>query len=486
MLRIHPQYAGVILSTAKDLARTGRLLSADATPTPRSSATLRMAGILVAAMCLAAAAELPAAESKKPSSPREMFRALGVDDAHFDRLADGQPLGARENETLWRVLFRLRAFASADIERWALSGDELAAAVRQPEKSRGTIFRLDGRVTDVEPIRPPSEAVQRYELARYFRCRLELGSPPELADVYTENVPAEWQKGARPNVSGGARGVFLKCAEKIGGRPLLIFAARRLAWYPDTPLGRLDMDVGLLDSAQARKPFNQHSPEDREAFYQMLAAVGRATAGQLFQEAKAELPKIPAGWRRTDQQGQPQYSVVPLFNEPAGQRGRLVELFGTARLVEEIHLDPLLDADIIARFGFDHYYQVSLFTDDSQGNPLTFCIRQLPEGMPYGNRPHYGETVRIAGFFFKTWSYSVPKMADPALTPGNPKTQKLLSPLLIGRSLVWYPAPQPAENTLANYLIGGLVLLFIVMIWLAGWRNRRHEKKWLAEIESPP
>ena len=237
---------------------------------------------------------------------------------------------------------------------------------------------------------------------------------------------------------------------------MLVFAAPRLAWYPDNLLGKLGMDFGLLDSPQARKPFNPRNPEDREAFYQLLAAVGRADPGQLLQAAEEDLPKTPAAWRSTDQQGQEQYSVVPLFNEPATQPGRLVELFGTARLIEEVHLDPRLDADIIARFGLDHYYQVSLFTDDSQGNPVTFCIRELPEGMPYGNLPHYGETVRIAGFFFKTWSYGVPKMTDPALDPGDPKTHQQLSPLLIGRSLTWYPAPQPADNTPTNVVIGGL------------------------------
>ena len=285
--------------------------------------------------------------------------------------------------------------------------------------------------------------------------------------------------------------MFLKLAEHVhlgGDRSLLVFAAPRLAWYPDNLLGRLGMDFGLLDSPQAQKPFDlRHpNPEDREAFYQLLAAVGRAAGGELLQAAKEELPKTRAGWRTTDQQGREQYSVAPLFNDPATQPGRLVELFGTARLVEEVRLDPRLDADIIARFGFNHYYQVSLFTDDSQGNPVTFCIRQLPKGMPYGNLPQYGETVRIAGFFFKTWSYGVPKMTDPALNPGDPKTHQQLSPLLIGRSLTWFPAPQPADNTLANVVISGLVVLFIVIMWLVWWQNSRYEKKWIAQMESRP
>jgi hypothetical protein len=215
----------------------------------------------------------------------------------------------------------------------------------------------------------------------------------------------------------------------------------------------------------------------------MLAAVGRAKPGQLLRQDEKDLPHTRDNWRWTNRQGQQQYSVVPLFNEPATQRGRLVELTGVARRVEEV---PVGDPNIIARFGVDRYYQVSLVTDDSQSNPLTFCVRQLPQGMPYGNLPHYGEMVRVAGFFFKTWSYGVLKMADPALQPGDPKKVRQLSPLLIGRSLVWYPAPKPVESTLPNALIGGLFLLVMVVVWLLAWRGRRRERKWLAHMESPP
>ena len=69
----------------------------------------------------------------KPENPREMFRILGVDDSYFGRLVDGQPIDAGENETLLRVLFRLRTFPRQDIERWALDPRELAEAIEEPE-----------------------------------------------------------------------------------------------------------------------------------------------------------------------------------------------------------------------------------------------------------------------------------------------------------------------------------------------------------------
>jgi hypothetical protein len=435
---------------------------------------------------LAVAMASPAEESDRPQNPREMFRALDIDDSYFGRFVDGQAMDASENEAVWRIISRLRTFPLVDVERWALDANDLDEVVRRPELKRGEIFRLRGRVIQVEPVKLSGDAVQRYEFSQYYRCRLELDAPSQTVDVYTENVPAVWQNGASPAASGSALGVFLKFGAKADAGETPIFVAPRVAWYPDNILGELGMDFGLLDSSQALKPFNPKSPVDREAFYQMLDAVGRAEPGQLLRLAEEELPKTSQRWRTTDRQGQEQFSVVPLFNEPATQHGRLVELFGTARRVDEIHLDPTLDADVIARFGFDHYYEVYLFTDESQNNPLTFCLRELPKGMPVGKLPHYAETVRIAGFFFKTWNYGVVKLADPRLTPGDPKTHRQLSPMLIGRSLVWYPVPQPGENTFNGVLIGGLFILCIVVIWVMAWLNRRHEQKWLAEMETPP
>ena len=77
-------------------------------------------------------------------------------------------------------------------------------------------------------------------------------------------------------------------------------------------------------------------------------------------------------------------------------------------------------------------------------------------------------------------------MTDPALDPGDPKTHQQLSPLLIGRSLTWFPAPQPTDNTMTNVVVSGLVVLFIAMMWVVWWQNHRYEKRWLARMEKQP
>ena len=55
--------------------------------------------------------------------------------------------------------------------------------------------------------------------------------------------------------------------------------------------------------------------------------------------------------------------------------------------------------------------------------------------------PAMARAVRIAGFFFKTWSYKVPKMMDPALSPGDPKDTP--------------PTVAPADRQVARLVSGG-------------------------------
>ncbi|MBN1395268.1 MAG: hypothetical protein JW959_09610 [Pirellulales bacterium] len=434
------------------------------------------------AMCFAAGAICAAAPvaKKEFSDPREQFGALGVEEKYFAQLADGKRISKEERETLLRIMFRLRIFPPLDLESWALDSGLLQTAARNPKDYRGQIFRLRGRVLEVRPHKPHADAAERYELPEFHLCQLKLDEFDQPVVVFTENVPSQWRLGAKPDADGGALGVFLKLVK--GDAP--IFVAPRLAWYPNDLLGRLGMDVGLLDTVVNQEKLVE---KDRHAFYSMLAAVGRAKPGQLLKQAEENLPKIPATWRWTDEAGQDCYSVVPLFNDavknPKSQQGRLVALRGTTRLVEKVLVEP----EIAAQYGFDHYYQLMLFTEDSQGNPLTFCLRELPKGMPFGNIPQYAESVYVAGFFFKTWSYDIRKPSDEPLSPGESKVRRQLSPLLIGSSLVWRPPPPPASQTQLNVIIGGLFIAAMIVIWIVAWRSMRRERHWVDKaIGGPP
>jgi hypothetical protein len=404
------------------------------------------------------------------SGPRDLLRRYGVDDSQFDRLRDGRPVGDDENELLLKVMFWLRSFSLASIERWARDDWTLAELVKQCEANRGQIFPLVGRVTLVEVRRPVPEVVDRFELERYYRAEFVLadGQP---AVVFTRNVPKPWQEGAEVDARAGAKGMFLKLAGADRDRPVPVFVAPRIAWHPENLLGNLGMDVGLFDHVENRKGLTGH---DREAFYQMLAAVGRAKPGQLLRQADQELKEADQTLKRTDEDGNEYCSVVPLFNDAENQHGRLVVLSGTARRTVRI---VVKDADVTERFGIKHYYEMAVFTDDSDGNPLVFCVRELPKGMPTGDGPRYGEHVRVAGFFFKTWGYRV-QQADRSPQSGQgPGFRRQLAPLLIGRQPTWYPQRAPVTSPMAATIAGGLFVLVLLGIWLAVWRYGRSDKQ---------
>jgi hypothetical protein len=131
------------------------------------------------------------------------------------------------------------------------------------------------------------------------------------------------------------------------------------------------------------------------------------------------------------------------------------------------------DEDVRARFGIDRYYQVFLFTEDSQSNPLLFCVRELPEGMPLGEGFQFAEQVRVAGFFFNTWAYRNRQPGDGVTA----RTQWQLAPLLIGRDLHWHPAEAPASNPLLGAIAAGLFVVALLGVWLALWRYGRGDKQ---------
>jgi hypothetical protein len=369
-------------------------------------------------------------------------------------LADGRPLTADETNVLLRVLYRwggarapgaepyqFNTFSPLDAEKAARHDASRLDFSNESQRVRGEFFALRGKVVAVEPVAVPRELVARFDFAEYYRCRLLLDGDRPMV-VYVREVPQAWRRGARPGQPGGALAVYLKTAP--GDGPL--WAARRIAWYPDTPLGRLGMDAGLLDDLQDRKPLR---PAEQEAFYQMLAAVYRAPPGELLRLADAQLKAA----------GQTSTSVVPLFNAPHTARGQLVGLTGTARRAIKIYID---DPEIVARLGIDHYYEIGLFTGDSQDNPLVICTPELPPGMPPGEDFRYLEEIRVAGFFLKVWAYRSARQEE-----GKPVAQ--LAPLVIAQTPVWLaPAPRgrsPLTGAVSVGLALGGLLLAAWMLW---------------------
>jgi hypothetical protein len=173
------------------------------------------------------------------------------------------------------------------------------------------------------------------------------------------------------------------------------------------------------------------------------------------------------------------YSVAPLFNEPAAQIGRLFVFDGVARRVVRIEVGTAPDgrpSDVLERFAIDHYYEMEVFSDDSQNYPLVFCVRELPAGFPTGGDLHV--PVRIAGFFFKDWLYrtrgSGQSEREMPAAEGGERSQ--YAPLLIGKAPIVL-ATVEGGGEVSRVVAGGLFLLALAGIWAAAVWYARDDRR---------
>jgi hypothetical protein len=296
--------------------------------------------------------------------------------------------------------------------------------------------------------------------------------------IYTPAIPRGWPLDTKIDEPASAYGVLVKRLLEPDGKPRLVFVSPRVAWHPKTVLGKLGMDEGLFDTVTNRRPITL---AERECFYQLLATAGRTRPHELESEAFAQLKRLAENLERN----QSAYAgdkkrkaiierqlararerrdyVVPLFNEPEAQTGKLVMFEGDARRCVEIRVD---DPDIIARFGIHKYYEIALFTDDSQGNPLIFCVLDLPEGMPVGEDIH--ARVRVPGFFLKSWAYPQGQRIGEA--KGNLAKQQL-APLMVGRDLrMFVRTTTTGEIVMGSMIVGVIALALSAVLW-AAWRS---------------
>ncbi|HEV7224916.1 MAG TPA: hypothetical protein VGN42_19585 [Pirellulales bacterium] len=446
------------------------------------------AAVLAVAVCCGstAASRIAAAEDKSAPQPsaakqpvendkrappiadaKEMLELFGVDESKLRAFRDGRPIGPDEEEALWRMLFAARRFGAAEVQRWTHPEKDVGRLSAHPEEFRGEIIEFEGRATNLTIEKPLPEVVERFDLPKFYRCELAIGEERLPATVYALAVPKAWRADQPMNERASVRGFFIKLAGDEGAWRRPVFVAQRVAWYPDDELGDLKMDAGLFDELSPRP---EVAAEDRECFYQLLAAAGRTSAQELLRRTPRNSP------------------VAPLFNQPKAQQGKLLALFGTAR---QALLRRVEDPDIVARFGIDHYYEIELDTPDSQNNPITFCVRELPPGFPKGERIF--ETVRIAGFYMKKWGYRVdapiPPNADQAgadqAAAGQPAdrgdlVRRQLAPLLIGREPLWIPPIKPdtswTTTSFALAFVGGIFVLWLV-VWRLGRGDDRFHKQ---------
>lgn len=418
------------------------------------------------------------------SSAREMLELFSIDASQIRQLADDAPLSDGEDETLLKILYRLPFFGRDKIEAWTRVADDWAELAERPEARRLDVFRIEGRVARVQPVDVPPEIAARLEFKTWYRVHLRLADAAYPVLVCARDVPLSWLSGGPLDAPARCRGLFLKTGGDDGGHRELVFAAERVAWLPERAdpargvspgiayLASLGMDAGLFDAVRTtnRRSIN---PEDHEAFYQLLAAIGRAAPADVFQHAKplAELPT--------------------LLTSPTDHQGQIYSVSGTAKRVQRVAID---EPDIQRRLGIDHYYQVDVFVslgdteirfEQKDGHtpavfrdtyPVTCCVLELPPGLPA--QDNIGTPVRFAGAYFKLWAYKSEYVSS------LDSRQRQVSPLFIAATPRVIQFDHSASQ-LVGWISGVVIALLIIGAGIYMWLPRTSDRRIEQEVLRP-
>jgi len=413
-------------------------------------------------------------------SPREALELFGFDQEYWSSFSDAQPLAEAEQQKLIDLLFRLRQFPPGALNVAAIDDADWSEVAREPARYRGDSFHVTGRVKRVAREAVDGAQAQRLQLDAFYRCEMELPEGQRVL-VFALAAPSAWKLDAPLDERASFDGLLIKSVPS-GESTELVFAAKRVSWHPRGLLGDWGMDVGLFDTLADRTGLSE-----RECFYRLLAAIRRGTQAEIDAAAERELAvlreslpqligdrDLPARQRAAARRALARArlgasDVVPLFNEPERQRGKLLTIRGDALRAIEIRVS---DPDVIKRFGIDHYYEVEVATEDSQNHPVVCCVTELPADMPRGE--HIQAHVVVNGFFLKSWAYEAGKALDGKATAQPDSARRLLAPILVARSLAYLPPKGAAAETwLGGAIISLLLVAGCAVLWWVSRGDRR-------------
>lgn len=422
----------------------------------------------------------PSSEVEKRTivTARDLFPSI----KDWSQFVDNRPLTSDETNTIQQLLFHIPLIEHYRLYRLQEERLSWPQLMKQPAAHRASVFRLAGRVKRVQRMTISSDDAYLLEYKHYFLVTMRLDDAPHDVKIFTRQIPQVWQSDRKVDYRAGVTGLFLKMGSSVESAGPAIFAAARIAWFPDREdkklgvtadvawLGELGMDVGLLETVR-RLNRRKLTAEDSDSFYQLLSAVGRAKAKEMQRRAPDE------------------FKLTSLLQNPQRHHGRLMVVEGNARKVTRISID---EADIQSRFGIDHYYQIDVLvplhnqhirlgkdTKDKQAPrftssfPVTICVRRLPDNLKKivaESEDNLNERIRVPVFFYKIWTYTSQFITE------HDRGNQQVSPMLIGLEpqLV---STETHSNPYLSIVTGLIFAAALVGIWWGIWRYNRADKQ---------
>lgn len=424
----------------------------------------RSLAVVAALIVMHAMGAASIAADRTPAMPADFLATWKLDRASRAVLEQPGPWDEAKLSFCLRLLARL-ALAPPDASAtWAEAALPTPAALPAP----GDAFvRFEGRAVFVAPLAlPPDQA----EIANRSAIDVvRIATAAGLVDAIAEAVPKAWPRwqtidepvsvvglpvsnGAAPRPEPPA-GAAAWPADPAG----LVLVARRVAWHPATPLGSLGMDYGLFDTVVDGQRL---VAGDTDAFYALLAAVGRGTQTAIEKAAGPVADAVPL--------------IDPGRKWFATHRGDPVTFEGTARRATRIQIDePRRRREI----GGDHYWELYVFVPTSlikindrvqDTYPIVCCVRDLPEGMPTGQA--INEPVRVSGFAMKRYAYPLPKVQGQH----EAATARQETPLVVGKQALWVPEPSATQATsILGWVFLALAGVVTLVLAFGAWRFNR-------------
>jgi len=456
------------------------------------------------------------ANDDKPQSFRAILEAAEIAPKIFSQLNNDPNYSDQDWRLVLQVFHRLEQFR--DLQPVEPSAKFAPPAFWSRDASQlGELLEIDGRITSVEEITLSETMAELYGQRSIFRCQLGFvvseGVGTGGATILATAIPKLWQSKSEFNETVALRGVLVKLPNDDGGNlSEVLLLTNHIAWYPaaDAPTGQLllarhGMDVALLDEVRHRQPFvKPEVSREGEAFYAALAALDQVDGQELVRLSIENVAHVAAAWRarepellsehrrleaslasETDSNQRDRLarqvkaarnqramaaaileanenqrsSVAPLFLQPEKEVGELVRVEGIARRAVWI--------EVIDQPQLKGYFEIELFSADSQNRRVVCCVCQLPAGFPTGDVIR--EPVQLAGVFFKHWRYRSRKLGEP--TGQTSRQQQLYSPVLLGKQPTWLRQASGRTSPWALWggvgFLGLLVILWVSMTWLA-------------------
>ena len=369
-----------------------------------------------------------------------------------------------------KVLARLSRLPAPLAAQWKADAIDLRS-LAATRRVQDLMVKVDGRATFVATV-PLTEEESEVAGRRQLEIVRIVADDGLAVDVLADHVPKAWPRDARIDEPASVIGLPLSEGPGPAGEgqpataPTILLAAPSVSWFPPTPLGALGMDYGLFDSVGDGQKL---VAGDTEAFYAVLAAMGRATTAGIASAAG------PSG------------DIIPLINPASGwfaqHRGDPVTVAGVARRATRIEIDDPLRR---RQLGTDHYWELFVFVPTplikvhgklQEDYPVVCCVRTLPEGMPTGQQ--IGERVQVSGFAFKRYGYPLPDLKiSSSQGSEEQKGQRQETALLIGREAAWLPAPSPTRevNTL-GWVFLSIASVIGIALALAAWSFARDSRR---------